>query len=117
MVHQAQSSDELKAMAKEMSQIQGTPVLQVMRMGTTTDGKPLRGGKRGSAAAAECGAESGPCSDQQPPIRWFRTQQEATGAAPPDASSTQGGEANHNRQSLLSRPPSWGTLLTMSILL
>jgi hypothetical protein len=28
-------------MAKEMSKLKGTPVLQVMRMGTTTDGKPL----------------------------------------------------------------------------
>jgi len=28
-------------MAKEMEKIQGVPVMQVMRMGTTTDGKPL----------------------------------------------------------------------------
>lgn len=41
LVQQAQSSDALKAMAKEMSQVHGVPVLQVMRMGMTTDGKPL----------------------------------------------------------------------------
>jgi hypothetical protein len=28
-------------MAEEMSKLKGTPVLQVMRMGMTTDGKPL----------------------------------------------------------------------------
>lgn len=39
--NQPQSSDALKAMAKEMSQIQGVPVLQVMRMGTTVNGQPL----------------------------------------------------------------------------
>jgi hypothetical protein len=31
----------LAEMAKEMQKIQGVPVMQVMRMGTTTDGKPL----------------------------------------------------------------------------
>jgi hypothetical protein len=31
----------LADMAKEMQKIQGVPVMQVMRMGTTTDGKPL----------------------------------------------------------------------------
>ena len=40
-VQQAQSSDAIKAMAKEMSQIQGVPVLQIMRMGMTTNGQPL----------------------------------------------------------------------------
>jgi hypothetical protein len=41
MVQQAQSSDALKAMAKEMSQLQGVPVLQVMRMGMTANGQAL----------------------------------------------------------------------------
>ncbi len=41
LVQQAQSSEAMKAMAKEMSQIQGVPVLQVMRMGMTTNGQPL----------------------------------------------------------------------------
>ena len=41
LVQQAQSSEAIKAMAKEMSQIQGVPVLQVMRMGMTTNGQPL----------------------------------------------------------------------------
>ena len=35
------ASQGLAEMAKEMRKIQGVPVMQVMRMGTTTDGKPL----------------------------------------------------------------------------
>ncbi|MBB5328924.1 hypothetical protein [Tunturiibacter gelidoferens] len=35
------ASQGMAEMAKEMSKLQGTPVLQVMRMGMTTDGKPL----------------------------------------------------------------------------
>ncbi|MGC1462173.1 MAG: hypothetical protein WA802_08230 [Terracidiphilus sp.] len=35
------ASQGLADMAKEMQKIQGVPVMQVMRMGTTTDGKPL----------------------------------------------------------------------------
>ena len=35
------ASQGLAEMAKEMQKIQGVPVMQVMRMGTTTDGKPL----------------------------------------------------------------------------
>jgi hypothetical protein len=41
LVQQAQSSEAMKAMAKEMSQIQGVPVLQIMRMGMTANGQPL----------------------------------------------------------------------------
>jgi hypothetical protein len=41
LVQQAQSSEALKAMAKEMGNLQGVPVLQVMRMGMTTNGQPL----------------------------------------------------------------------------
>jgi hypothetical protein len=41
LVQQAQSSEAMRAMAKEMSQIKGVPVLQVMRMGITTNGEPL----------------------------------------------------------------------------
>jgi hypothetical protein len=40
-------------MAEEMSKLKGTPVLQVMRMGTTTDGKPL-------PAASEAPLPAGP---------------------------------------------------------
>jgi hypothetical protein len=35
------ASQGLGDMAKEMSKLKGTPVLQVMRMGTTTNGQPL----------------------------------------------------------------------------
>jgi hypothetical protein len=35
------ATDALAAMGKEMQKLKGTPVSQVMRMGTTTDGKPL----------------------------------------------------------------------------
>jgi hypothetical protein len=35
------ASKGMADMAKEMSKLQGTPVLQVMRMGMTTDGQPL----------------------------------------------------------------------------
>lgn len=35
------ASQGMADMAKEMSKLKGTPVLQVMRMGMTTDGKPL----------------------------------------------------------------------------
>jgi hypothetical protein len=35
------ASQGLADMAKEMQKVQGVPVMQVMRMGTTTDGKPL----------------------------------------------------------------------------
>ncbi len=41
LVQQAQSSEAMKALAKEMSQIQGVPVRQIMRMGMTTNGQPL----------------------------------------------------------------------------
>lgn len=41
LLHQAQSSDALKALAKEMSQVKGVPLLQIMRMGTTANGQPL----------------------------------------------------------------------------
>ncbi len=41
LVQQAQTSEAMSAMAKEMSQIQGVPVLQIMRMGMTTNGQPL----------------------------------------------------------------------------
>lgn len=41
MLHQPQSSGAMDAMAKEMSQIHGVPVLQILRMGMTADGKPL----------------------------------------------------------------------------
>lgn len=40
-VQQAQSSEAMKALAKEMSQIQGVPVRQIMRMGMTLNGQPL----------------------------------------------------------------------------
>lgn len=35
------ATQAMAGMAKEMQKIQGVPVMQVMRMGTTTDGKPL----------------------------------------------------------------------------
>jgi hypothetical protein len=38
---QAQSEQAFKDLAKEMSQIEGVPVLQVMRMGMTANGQPL----------------------------------------------------------------------------
>lgn len=41
MVQQPQSSDALNAMAKEMSQLKGVPLMQVMRMGITANGQPL----------------------------------------------------------------------------
>jgi hypothetical protein len=56
VVQQAQSSEAMKAMAKEMSQVQGVPVLQVMRIGMTMNGQPL-------AAASEAPlpeSDSGP---------------------------------------------------------
>ncbi len=45
----------LAEMAKEMQKIQGVPVMQVMRMGTTTDGKPLP-----AASEAPLPADSSP---------------------------------------------------------
>ncbi len=41
LVQQASASDAMKAMAKEMANLKGVPVRQIMRMGLTTDGKPL----------------------------------------------------------------------------
>jgi len=41
MVQQPQSNDAFNAMKKEMSQLQGVPLLQVMRMGITANGQPL----------------------------------------------------------------------------
>ena len=41
MVQQPQSSDALQAMAKEMRQLHGVPLLQVMRMGITANGQAL----------------------------------------------------------------------------
>jgi hypothetical protein len=35
------SSQGMSELAKEMSKLKGTPVLQIMRLGSTTDGKPL----------------------------------------------------------------------------
>src|ERR1039458_10274847 len=35
------ASQGLADMGKEMQNIKGVPVMQIMRMGTTTDGKPL----------------------------------------------------------------------------
>ena len=93
VVHQAQSSDELKAMANEMSQIQGVPVLQVMRMGMTTDGKPLPAASEAplpqqSAAPSLRSALTGSL-----PFGGFGRKKKQPEAASPDASSTQGGEA------------------------
>jgi hypothetical protein len=42
-------------MAKEMSKLKGTPVLQVMRMGMTTDGKPLPAASEAPLPAADSG--------------------------------------------------------------
>ncbi len=41
LAQQPGASVALSDMAKEMEKIQGVPVMQIMRMGTTTDGKPL----------------------------------------------------------------------------
>jgi len=41
LVQQAAASDAMKALGKEMSQVKGTPVLQIMRMGMTVNGQPL----------------------------------------------------------------------------
>lgn len=49
------ASQALADMSKEMQKIQGVPVMQVMRMGTTTDGKPLP-----AASEAPLPADSSP---------------------------------------------------------
>ncbi len=41
LIKQAQSSDAMRQMGKEMSQMKGVPVLQVMRMGMSANGQPL----------------------------------------------------------------------------
>jgi hypothetical protein len=41
VIQQTQSSGAMDAMAKEMSQLQGVPVLQIMRMGMMVNGQPL----------------------------------------------------------------------------
>jgi hypothetical protein len=40
-VQQAAASDAMKTLAKEMADLQGIPVLQVMRMGLSANGQPL----------------------------------------------------------------------------
>ncbi|HEY4051485.1 MAG TPA: hypothetical protein VGM27_31880 [Acidobacteriaceae bacterium] len=49
------ATQALADLAKEMQEVQGVPVLQVMRMGTTTDGQPLA-----AASEAPLPANSGP---------------------------------------------------------
>jgi hypothetical protein len=41
LAQQPGATEALSDMAKEMQKIQGVPVMQIMRMGSTTDGKPL----------------------------------------------------------------------------
>lgn len=41
LTQQVAASDAMKALGKEMSQVKGVPVLQVMRMGVTANGQPL----------------------------------------------------------------------------
>lgn len=53
LLKQTQSSDALKQMGKEMSQLKGIPVLQVMRMGMSANGQPL-------PAASEAALPSSP---------------------------------------------------------
>ena len=93
MVHQAQSSDELKAMAKEMSQIQGVPVLQVMRMGMTTDGKPLQAASEAPLPPQSAAPSMRSVLTSNLPFSGFGRKKKQPEAASPDASSSQGGEA------------------------
>ncbi len=41
LTQQVVASDAMKALGKEMSQVKGVPVLQVMRMGMTANGQPI----------------------------------------------------------------------------
>ncbi len=41
LVKQVAASDAMKSLAKEMAEVKGVPVLQVMRMGMTANGQPL----------------------------------------------------------------------------
>ena len=93
LVHPAQSSDELKAMAKEMSQIQGVPVLQVMRMGMTTDGKPLTAASEAPLPQQSAAPSLGRALTSNLPFGAFGRNKKQPEAASPDASSTPGGEA------------------------
>lgn len=101
MVHQAQSSDELKAMAKEMSQIQGTPVLQVMRMGMTTDGKPLQAASEAPLPQQSAAPSLRSALTSSLPFGGFGRKKKQPEAASPDASSTQGGEAQRQSAVLI----------------
>ncbi len=53
MMHQPAAGKGMSDMVAEMSKLKGTPVLQVMRMGTTLDGTPL-------PAASEAALPAGP---------------------------------------------------------
>ncbi len=59
LVQQTQSSDAMKALAKEMSQIQGVPVLQIMRMGMTTNGQPLAAASEAPLPESTSGGSAG----------------------------------------------------------
>ena len=47
------AGEALNDMAKEMQKIQGVPVMQIMRMGTTMDGKPLPAASEAPLPAAD----------------------------------------------------------------
>src|SRR5450756_2301756 len=53
MMQQPNAGKGMAEMAAEMSKLKGTPVLQIMRMGTTADGSPL-------PAASEAPLPAGP---------------------------------------------------------
>ena len=72
------ASEAMTSLVEEMRKIQGVPVLQVMRIGTTTNGQPLAR-RVGSSAAAQLhatAAERGRCCQagrklrHRQPVRW-----------------------------------------------
>jgi hypothetical protein len=59
LVQQAAASDAMKTLAKESADLQGVPVLQVMRMGMTVNGQPLPAASEAALPASSTGDNSG----------------------------------------------------------
>ena len=58
------ASQALGDMAKEMQKLDGVPVMQVMRMGTTTNGQPLPAASEAPTPAAPAGPSAGDVAKQ-----------------------------------------------------
>ena len=87
-------------MAKEMQKLDGVPIMQVMRMGTTTNGQPLPAASEAPTPAEPAGPSAGDVakaghdfsSDQ--PLRLRRIRQEEAGPTPRPESEWGAGPAN-----------------------